>query len=160
MTEQSRYEAAKRGGETAEAAVIQQIGALDPVSDTDAAHYDAETTAPLTGQDVTVASATDCPAGTPVEIKSVQVVYGEKSATGRFYLPAHQHEHLVAQDGWYVFAVCTPDPSRDLLACKAVPARAVDVLVASWIEVSADRCEDAYAQLSWTRLFDDSEVAR
>lgn len=158
--EYPRKAAAKRAGDAAEAAVIQRLDALEAVPDTEAEHYDARTTRALTYDNCTLAGAVDCPEGTPVEIKSVAVVYGKSSANGRFYLRARQHEHLRAREGFYVFAVCTPDPNRELLAVKAVPAAHVDVLVSSWIDVDGDRAEEAYAQLAWTRLFDESEVTR
>lgn len=156
----SRSERAKRGGDRAEATVIQSIDALDSVSDLDVEHLDARTTAPLTENECAIEGAERCPANTPVEIKSVGVVYGVDSANGRFFIPEHQHDHLLDADGWYVFAVCTPDPNRDVLAMRAVPAEVVDDIVSSWIVSGDDRSEDAYAQFAWTRLFDAEEVAR
>lgn len=159
-TERSPSEAAKRGGDAAAAAVIQRVPALDPVADSDIEYIDARTAQPLTPADCPIEGADRCPAGAPIEIKSVGVVYGVNSANGRFFIPQHQHQHLIDDDGWYVFAVCTPDPRRELLAMRAVPAEDVDEIVSSWIASGADRSEDAYAQFAWTRLFDAEEVAR
>lgn len=158
--ERSPSAVAKRGGDAAAAAVIQRIPALDPVSDRDQQYIDARTTAPLTPAACPIEGGESCPADTPVEIKSVGVVYGRDSANGRFFIPEHQHEHLLEADGWYVFAVCSPDPRRELLALRAVPAEVVGEIVPSWIASGEERSEDAYAQFTWSRLFDSEEVAR
>lgn len=146
----------KRLGDKAEAAVIQRVSAFESVPDRDAQYHDARTTAPVDGSAaITVAGSTPIPPNTPVEIKSVAVVFGKDDSNGRFYFPVRQHQRLLAERGWYALAVCTPDPSRDILALKAVPVAAIDLFVTSWISV--DDGAD-YGQVAWTRFFDESEV--
>lgn len=93
--------------------------------------------------------------GTLVEIKSAvrQLSTGSK---GRFYLRKRQHERLLDAGASYLFAVV--DDSRQLLAVKIVPAVIVDDVVPSWIVSGNGR--GPYAQLAWSRVFDDVEVER
>jgi hypothetical protein len=149
---------AKRCGENAAAASIEAIPELEWVPDSEAEHYDARVTEPIgpTGQ-LPLVGCVELTPGTPVEIKSVSVVYGEDTqANGRFYLRENQHENLLQDGGVYLFLVCSPNPNeRDILAMKIVEASNVTELVPSWID-SADRA--VYAQMAWTRVFDESEV--
>lgn len=146
----------RQAGENAESAVLEAVPALEYVPDTEAEYYDARTTTLVTPSE-TVLFAGICllEADLPVEIKSVMVVYGENQTRGRYYLRRGQHEKLLADGGVYLFAVCEPTPDRDVIRLKVLPASIVDELVCSWIDPD-DRAE--YAQLTWSNMFDPSEV--
>ncbi|WP_226010508.1 hypothetical protein [Halomicrobium salinisoli] len=96
--------------------------------------------------------------GTVVEIKSAQVTYAD-GARGRFYVRPAQHEALLEDGGVYLFAVCTSDADREVLALKVVPATVVDDVLGEdpWIDGGAGRSD--YAQVAWSRIFDPEEVA-
>jgi len=146
----------RAAGENAESAVIETVDALEYVPDTEAEHYDARTTTLVTpGETVLFAGVCLLEAETVVEIKSVMAVYGESQARGRYYLRRGQHERLLADAGVYLFAVCEPRPDRAVLALKVIPATLVDELINSWIDPKG-RAE--YAQLTWSNIFDPSEV--
>ena len=146
----------REAGENAESAVLQAVPELEYVPDSEALHHDARATTLVT-PDETVLFAGICllEAGTVVEIKTVMAVYGENQKRGRYYLRKGQHEALLDAEGVYLFAVCEPNPDRDVIALKVVPATIVDELVHSWI--SPDERPD-YAQLAWTNVFNPSEV--
>jgi hypothetical protein len=152
----------RRGGDNAEAAVLQEIPELRYVSDSEARGYDAEVAEPLLpSPSLPFVGVCVLETGAPVEIKSAMVVNCEDQARGRFFLRQKQHRRLVTLAGFYCFAVCRPTPSRDVLAMKVVPATTVDAAISSWIDVQDDsRAESAYAQLSWSRIFDVEEVDR
>ena len=147
---------AKRGGENAEAAVLEAVPELEFVEDTEAVHYDARVADVL-------APSTELPfvgmcvleVGRLVEIKSTMAVYGENQSRGRFYLRREQHHWLAERGGVYLFAVCEPRPTRPVISAKVVPATTVGGLVSSWID-AGDRPD--YAQLAWSRIFPAEEV--
>ena len=148
----------KHAGETAEAAVLERVPELEYVRDVENEHVDARVADVLVPRaDVPTVALPVLEVGTLVEIKSVMVVYGENQTRGRYYLREQQHRHLLEHGAVYLFAVCVPAPSRDVIAVKIVPATIVDELVSSWID-AGDRPE--YAQLSWSRIFDPAEVDR
>ncbi|NHN59829.1 MULTISPECIES: hypothetical protein [Halorussus] len=146
----------REAGDNAESAVLQVVAELEYVPDEEALHYDARATTLVT-PDETVPFAGICvlEAGTVVEIKTVMAVYGENQKHGRYYLRKGQHEALLDAEGVYLFGVCEPTPDRDVIALKVVPATIVDELIHSWI--SPDERPD-YAQLTWTNVFNPSEV--
>lgn len=146
----------RAGGDAAESAVLQLFTELRYVPDTEDRHIDAETVELLEPSDrLQFSEVSVLKPETAVEIKSVMVVVGENQVRGRFYLRQKQHERLSRRGGSYLFAVCEPTPSRDVIAAKIVPATAVDRLISSWIDVQdEDRAEEAYAQLAWSRIFD------
>lgn len=144
----------KRAGENAEAAVLQALPSLSYVSDADEEHHDAELTATLEAVDVIVPDGTP-PVGAAVEIKSACVVYADESA-GRWYLRKQQHEYLLDAGGWYLLAVCEPDPERAVITMQLSPATVVDDHITSWYDGGDGRAD--YYQLRWTTVIDDSKV--
>ncbi|QCJ47258.1 hypothetical protein [Haloprofundus sp. MHR1] len=149
--------ASKRAGENAEAAVIQTVPELESVPDADDVHVDARVAELLSpSTELPFVGMCVLEVGILVEIKSVMAVYGEAQTRGRFYLRRGQHEHLLAEGGVYLFAVCKPRPKRPLIAMKVVPATAVDELVCSWIDGGDGRPN--YAQIRWSRVFDVATV--
>lgn len=146
----------KRGGESAESAVLQLRSELRYVTDSEAEHYDAETATLLTpSESLPFAGICLVERGTVVEIKSAMVVYGEAQRRGRFLIRQSQHEALLDEAGVYLFAVCEPTPTRSVIAMKIVPATLVDEFGFSW--VSRPTRSD-YAQFAWSRVFAPSEV--
>lgn len=148
------------GGDAAQSAVLELVPELRYVSNQEDEHIDAATTDRLEGSgchEVSIDGALE--SETAVEIKSAMAVYGEAQTRGRFYLRKGQHEHILDLEGAYLFAVCEPTPSRDVIAAKIVPTDTVEELVSSWISVeNIDRAEQAYAQIAWSRIFDVQEV--
>jgi hypothetical protein len=146
----------KHGGETAAASVIELVADLETVPDTEATHYDAQPTAEISAHcDLELAEVDTLDPATPVEIKTVMVVQTECQQRGRFNLRKGQHEALLADDGVYLFAVCEPTPSRDILAIKSVPATVVEDRRSDW------RTPDGrlpYTQLAWSRLIDPDSL--
>ena len=148
----------KRGGKSAESAVLQLLSELRPVTDTEAEHYDAETTTLLEpSQDLPFAGICLVERGTAVEIKSAMAVYGEAQRRGRFLIRQSQHEALLDEAGVYLFAVCEPTPTRDLIAMKVVPASLVDEFGFSWVN---REIRSSYAQFAWSRVFRLNEIER
>ncbi|WP_181685838.1 hypothetical protein [Halorhabdus salina] len=146
--------ASKRAGEAAEATVIQRVPELAPAPGR-SEHVDAETeTVFVPHAEVPTVGLPVVERGTPVEIKSCGVVATVAQSHGRFYLRKRQHAHLVDVSGVYLFAVTTPHDA-DVLALKFVPATVVGEAIAGWVE--PDGRAD-YAQLAWTRVFDQAEV--
>jgi hypothetical protein len=155
----SRALSSKAGGERAETNVLAAVSELEYVPDTEAEHYDARTTTLLEPRDgFDFAGVPLVGRGTPIEIKSAMVYVGESQQFGRFYLRQGQHEQLVAAAAMYLFAVVSPTPERTVVRLGIVPAVQVSDLVASWIDVPADRSETAYAQLRWTWLWEEDAV--
>lgn len=146
----------KRGGENAAAEVIQRYPELEYVPDTDAQHYDARVSELLCPSEaLPFVGMCLLEVGTAVEIKSTMVVYGEDQSRGRFYLRRKQHQRLIEESAVYLFVVCEPRPARPVIAAKIIPATSVGGLVSSWID-GGDRAD--YAQITWGRIFDDTEV--
>jgi len=147
----------KRAGENAEAAVLEAVDGLAYVPDNESEHIDARAET-LVEPSRTLPFVGICllEAGSPVEIKSAipRLASGQR---GRFYLRREQHEGLRDDGGSYLFAICEPRPAREPVAMKIVPATIVDDAVASWRSGGADR--PACAQISWSRIFDPSEVS-
>jgi hypothetical protein len=135
----------RKAGDRAEGAVCEVLPWLRYVTDETAQHYDAEARQ----------SIGPVESGDPVEIKSALVALAD-GGSGRFYLRRKQHERLLEVDGWYLFAVCTPQ-DREVLAWRFV--RAVDVddeLLPVWWDGGDGRAD--YRQLTWTALFDEDEL--
>lgn len=146
----------KHAGETAASEVLHELPTLDHVPDTETEYYDARTTLPLEPDDVLKFIELDrLGAGVPVEIKTAMVVYGEDGRIGRFNIRLGQHRQLLWSSGVYLFAVCTPDPSRDVLGMVVVPAEVVDTLVPSWFDLEE---RETYGQFSWTRVLDREAI--
>jgi len=154
--EQSRLAASKAAGERVEGDLVQRIEALRYVADSEAQHYDAETTGLLEpSMELPFVGICVLESGTEVEIKSTGVVYSERQRSGRFKLRKPQHELLLDRGGVYLFAVCTPNDPRDVIAAKVIPATLVDELEFSWIE--NDRGAP-YAQFAWPAVFQRKEI--
>ncbi|ELZ54510.1 MULTISPECIES: hypothetical protein [Halorubrum] len=146
----------KRAGEDAEAAVLEAVDGLAYVPDDETEHVDARVES-LVEPSSTLPFVGICllESETPVEIKSSipRLASGQR---GRFYLRREQHELLRDGGGSYLFAVYEPRPGREPVAMKIVPATIVDGAVTSWRSGGTDR--PACAQVSWSRIFDPSEV--
>jgi len=147
----------KRAGENAEAAVLEAVAGLAYVPDDESEHIDARAET-LVEPSRTLPFVGICllEVGTAVEIKSAipRLASGQR---GRFYLRREQHEGLRGAGGSYLFAVCEPRPGREPVAMKIVPATVVDDAITSWRSGGDDR--PSCAQISWSRIFDPSEVA-
>ncbi|WP_436344164.1 hypothetical protein [Natronorubrum sp. FCH18a] len=158
---QSRLAASRQAGDRSETVVLEELPGTRYVPDSEVNHYDAiaeeliEPSAALPFVGIVVLES-----GTPVEIKSVSVVYGQEQRRGRFQPRRGQHEALLESGGVYLFAICAPH-DRDLIAMKVVPATQVDhlidVVTNGWRSAGEDRSEE-YVQFSWGRVFDPSEI--
>lgn len=158
---QSQLAASRQAGDRSETVVLEEVPELRYVPDSEANHYDAiveeliEPSSALPFVGIVVLES-----GTPVEIKSVSVVYGQEQRRGRFQPRRGQHEALLEDGGVYLFAICAPH-DRDLIAMKVVPATQVDhlidVVTNGWRSAGEDRSEE-YVQFSWARVFDPSEI--
>ena len=157
-TESGRVARSKRLGETSEAAVIELVPELEPVPDDVDEHVDARMAAVFTpSSELDTCGLPVVAGGTPVEIKSASVVYGESDARGRWYFRRGQHEYLEEHGGVYLLTVCAPH-SREVLAATIVPANTVrQELVDEWTEADG---RDAFTQSTWSRVFHESEVQR
>ncbi|THE64502.1 hypothetical protein D8Y22_12730 [Salinadaptatus halalkaliphilus] len=159
--QQSRLAASRQAGDRSESVVLEYVDALRYVPDTESPHYDAiaERTIGATER-LPFVGIVVLESGTPVEIKSVSVVYGERQRRGRFQPRRSQHETLLAMGGVYLFAVCTPH-DRELIAAKVVPAtqmdHLIDVVTNGWRSAGDGRSEE-YVQFSWSRVFDPEEI--
>lgn len=154
MTDQlsSGYAASRLAGDSTEADVIQSTEGLEYVPDTDIEFADGRVvSAAVTINEISI------PRDTLIEIKSAMVVYGASQQRGRFYLREGQHERLVEADGVYLFVVVTPDPTREILAMRIVPAEDVSKIVTSWYD-GGDRAD--YTQPYWDAVFDSTEITR
>ena len=149
--------AAKRGGENAEAAVLQTVPELRYVPDSEAVHYDAvaEELLEPSGQ-LPFTGIPLVEVGTVVEIKSAMVVLAD-DRRGRLLFRRQQHERLLEDAGMYLVAVCEPTPDRGLLALKLIPATLVDEEIETGVAAEDD---PDYAQLAWTRFVHPDEVSR
>lgn len=146
----------RRAGFRAESTVIQLVDELRPVPDSEHQHHDAITTTLLTpSRQLPFGSIPLLERGTVVEIKSAAVVITEQQRKGRFLIRESQHEHLLSEAGSYLFAVASPDPDRELLAMKIVPASIVDELLGTWIERDS---RARYCQLTWSAIFAVDEI--
>lgn len=157
--EQTQLAYSKRVGQRSQSALIQRVENLRYVGDSEARWHDAIAEGLITpARALPFVGICVLEAGTPVEIKSAAVIYGEKSQRpGRFQLRQSQHERLVEAGAVYAFIVGDPSPDRELLAAKIVPAVAVTDLVSSWIETDG---REPYAQFAWTRIFSKTAVNR
>ena len=159
--QQTQLAASRQAGDRSESVVLERIPELRYVPDTESPHYDAiaedlvEPSAELPFVGIVVLES-----GTPVEIKSVSVVYGQAQRRGRFQPRRTQHEALLESGGVYLFAVCAPH-DRELIGAKVVPATQVDHLISvitdGWRSAGEDRSEE-YVQFSWARIFDPAEI--
>lgn len=149
----------KLAGEKAESAVLEAVPELEYAPDSDVEHADARASTLLEASaELPIVGMALVERGTLVEIKSAIARHGD-GGRGRFYLRREQHAQLLADSGVYVFAVCEPRPARDVIALKVVPATGVDALVGDDWRGAGDGRPECY-QLSWGRVFDDSEVSR
>lgn len=145
---------AKRLGERAESAVIEAIDELEPVSDSDAEHYDAvPSTAVFPSDMVRMVGIAVAEAGIPIEVKTT-VPRISTGSRGRFYLRRKQHRRLSEEGGCYLLAVTTTD-EREPLAMVLVAARTLSDVIPSWIDGN-HRAD--YAQIAWGRIFSEQEV--
>ncbi|PCR89428.1 hypothetical protein [Natrinema ejinorense] len=161
LPKQSQLAASRQAGDRSETVVLERVPELRYVPDTESQHYDAiaealvEPSAELPFVGIVVLES-----GTPVEIKSVAVVYGEGQRRGRFQPRREQHEALLEAGGVYLFAVCAPH-NRELIAAKIVPAtqidHLIDVVTDGWRSAGEDRSEE-YVQFSWARIFEPDEI--
>lgn len=141
-------------GELVEEQVLEGVPEFEQVPDSEAEHYDAVSVCrvdpdcgiPMIGGYVIVQ-------GTPVEIKSALPRY-RSGDRGRFYLRQRQHERLLEEDGWYLLSVV--DEDRCEISSKLVRAVELDGVVPSWIDGGTGR--QAYAQVTWTRVFETEQV--
>lgn len=146
----------KRLGDRAEAAVIEAVDALDPVSDSEAEHYDAvPSTALFPSDSVRMVGIAVAEVGVPVEVKTT-IPRLSTGCRGRFYLRRKQHRLLSEDGGCYLLAVTTPH-EREPFAMVLVAARTLDDVIPSWID-GKHRAD--YAQISWGRVFSEEEVTR
>jgi len=151
-----RVAANKALGQSAEISVREVVPQLGFVPDDVAEHYDAVATDVIVPEaDLPMVGICLVERGTRLEIKSVALRYAD-GARGRFYVRRRQHEMLLEAGGVYLFAVCSDSDSRDVLGLKAVPATIVDDVINSWLDGGSGRQD--YAQLSWSNVFDASEV--
>jgi hypothetical protein len=160
-SQQSQLAASRQAGDRSESVVLEHVDELRYVPDTESPHYDAiaenliEPSAELPFVGLVVLES-----GTPVEIKSVSVVYGERQRRGRFQPRRGQHEELLERGGVYLFAVCAPH-DRELITAKIVPSTQVDHLISDitdgWRSAGEGRSEE-YVQFSWARVFDPAEI--
>lgn len=158
MSSASRGISPKHGGSRAEDSVLDLVTELRFVPDTEGLHYDAVVDELLCpSKQLPFVGLCLLEVETVVEIKSVMVVIGEGQDPGRFYLRKGQHEDLVSEAGVYLFAVCEPTPQRAVIAMKVVAATSVDDVVSTWIQCDG---RATYAQVSWKRVFSESEVGR
>jgi hypothetical protein len=147
----------QQAGANAEAGVIDTRPQFVHLPDHDVQHADARV-------DELVEATPELPivgmclleVGTLVEIKSsmVRLANGKR---GKFYLREGQHQKLLNDGAVYLFAVCEPNPDRDILALKAVPATRVDALIDGKWRDAGDGRPRCY-QLSWGRVFHHDEV--
>lgn len=146
----------RRLGESTEAAVIDAVPQLEYVPDSEDRRVDARFKAVFSpGSELKICGLPVVGKGTPVEIKSCAVVYGESNRRGRWHFRREQHEHLEDVGGLYLLAVAEPH-SRDVVAALIAPANAVrHELLGTWIETD-DR--PPYCKISWSRVFDPSEL--
>lgn len=145
----------KRAGDRAEAAVIDTVRDLAPVSDTEAEHYDAEpVTAIGPSDELHFAGINVIESGTPVEIKTC-IPRLSSGSRGRFNLRRQQHERLVEDGATYLFAVVEPN-TRDPISMKVAAATSVDDVIGSWMDGGEDRGD--YAQVRLSNVFEPSEV--
>lgn len=148
-------ELAKRGGENAEAAVLQEVPELRYVADSEAVHFDAETEELLEpSRSLPFYGIPLVESGTAVEIKSAMVVLSG-GRRGRFLFRRRQHSELLEAAGMYVVAVCRPRPTRELLALKLIPASLLDEEIDGWTHAED---EPDYTQIAWSRFFGSEEV--
>ncbi|AFK18648.1 hypothetical protein E6P09_07685 [Haloferax mediterranei ATCC 33500] len=146
----------RKAGDTVESTLLQVHTELRHVSDHEHEHHDALTTELLTpSRELPFVGICLLEPGTVVEIKSAMVVYGEAQRRGRFLLRRSQHDHLLEEGGVYLFAVCAPNPARDIIAAKVVPASLVDEFDFSWV---SRKTRSDYAQVTWTQVFAPKEV--
>lgn len=153
-----RLARSKRLGASSEAAVIELVPELEPVPDDEEEHVDARMRGAFTpSSELDSCGLPVVEDGTPVEIKSASVVYGDSQARGRWYFRRSQHEYLEEVGGVYLLAVCAPH-SRDVLAATIVPANTVrQELVSGWTEADG---RDAFTQSTWSRVFDEEDLER
>lgn len=157
-TERGGLARSKRLGATSEAAVIDLVPQLEPVPDDENPHVDARMSGVFTpGSELDSCGLPVVEDGTPVEIKSASVVYGDAQRRGRFHLRRTQHEHLEENGGLYLLAVCDPN-TRDVVAATIVAPNAVrQELVSSWIDSDG---REPYAKVAWSRVFDPEDLER
>lgn len=152
----SRAAPNKQRGETAEAAIIEQVPELVPAPGRDD-HVDAiveETIDPRPELPTVCLPLVE--QGQEVEIKSCSVVLSQGSK-GRFNIRQGQHDHLVDQGELYLFAVL--EPNRPVpIAMKIVAATTIDAVLDddySWLDLDG---RETFTQVRWTRIFSRDEV--
>ncbi|KDE56699.1 hypothetical protein EL22_25355 [Halostagnicola sp. A56] len=161
--QQSRLAASRQAGDRSETVVLEHVDDLRYVPDSESQYYDAICESVIgPSERLPFVGIVVLESGTPVEIKSVSVVYGKGQRRGRFQPRRGQHEKLLESGGVYLFAVCAPH-DRELIAMKVVPAtqidHLIDVVTDGWRSAGTDRSEE-YVQFSWSRIFDPDSVQR
>ena len=147
----------KMAGSNAEAGVIDERPEFVHLPDHDVEHADARVAELVEATpELPIAGMCLLEVGTLVEIKSAMVRLNDGSR-GRYYLREGQHAKLVNDGAVYLFAVCVPNPDRDILALKAVPATRVEEIVDGDWRAAGEGRPRCY-QLSWGRVFHASEV--
>lgn len=147
--------AAKEAGEALEEAVIEKVPGLVAVPDSEADWHDARTTASLTAGAIPLVGVCSIGPNTPVEVKGCQYRKsrgGGRTRRGRWYIKRRAHERLVENGGVYAFAVYVPRADLEVVGLRFVPARLVDEVIPSWIDVGGGRSENQVAQPTWTSL--------
>lgn len=146
---------ARRRGDRAVTEIIPRVDGLRHVPDKEAEHYDVEAErAIFPTEAVTFVGICVLGAGSIIEVKSCipRLTSGQR---GKFYLRRGQHEQLVEEGGYYLFAVVSPH-DREPIAMIAVAATTVDDVIPSWRD-GGDGRQDC-SQISWSRIFDVQEV--
>lgn len=146
----------KHAGEIAAGAVLEEVPALENVPDADAEFYDAVAAVEIQPTDKLRLSSDRPPRdGDHVEIKSAMIRVTETQQRGRFNLRRDQHRRLVEDGAYYLFAVCEPTPSRDVIAMDVRSAAAIESVIPSWREIDG---RESYTQLAWTNVLDPEEI--
>ena len=135
----------RQAGARSEGAAIELLPWLRYVNDETAEHYDA----------VVREDTDELSAGDVVEIKSAAVVLADERP-GMWYLRQGQHDRLVADEGWYLLVVSTPQADRQVLAHRFVRAEAFErrQLDAWWD--GGERAD--FRQVRWTAVFDRTDL--
>lgn len=148
---------AKLLGDRLETDTISRHDELEVVPDVEDDRYDARTTELFVGgHGVRMLAVVAVESNTPVEIKfaSARINCGSR---GRWYIKRRAHEWLLANDGVYYLGVYDQE-TGDTVSNLVVPASVVEAAISSWITASDDRCEQEYAQVTWSVLIDPIQV--
>lgn len=152
----------KTVGELVATSIIDDIDALEAVDDETCEWHDAIATSQLDDVEYIVVDDDEpVDAETPLELKAARVRVSEGSGwrDGLFYLREGQQQHLLDNNGVYVFSVYELDKLDDdgvddievrVRSLLAMRAERVDELITSWY--NAGRRREPYTQIRWSRL--------